>query len=126
MVFAGKLKDGIVERKFTPEDFNPPTNYNGKWLYKDSIQNILIHLQKINDKAYKGKIEIKYDKKTENRKNFKYKFKGRYECDEISTYIKFHKDSTEEYIVIFPYINDSIRIKTWKYIDKKIISFAKQ
>lgn len=126
IVFAGKFKDGIVEREFTPEDFNPPTNYNGKWLYKDSIRNILIHLQKINDKAYKGKIEIKYDKKTENRKNFKYKFKGRYECDEISTYIKFHKDSTEKYIVIFPYINDSIRIKTWKYIDKKIISFAKQ
>ena len=76
MVFAGKLKDGIVERKFTPEDFNPPTNYNGKWLYKDSIQNILIHLQKINDKAYKGKIERNYDTKQRIEKTLNTNSKG--------------------------------------------------
>lgn len=131
IVFMGTLNNGVVEKKYTPEIFNPPTNYNGKWLYKDSIWNIPIHLQKINDKVYKGKIKIKYNNEgTDNKENFGYTFKGKYECDEISSYIKFNKDSTEEYIVIFPHINDSIRIKTWKHIDrkcyKKIISFAKQ
>lgn len=130
IVFIGMINNGVVEKKYTPENFNPPTNYNGVWLHKDSIRNISINLQKINETAYKGKIKIKYNTGTSYKENFRYIFKGKYECDEISSYIKFNKDSTEEYIVILPYINDSICIKTWEQADrkryKKTIYFTKQ